>query len=752
MINRFPIARFLGPDGMRLTVAMLLATTLLATASNPVLAQTSGKGDDDPDGPVTVSRPVVQSTAQSPSRDLNAALARLAADPRNVPALFDAADAALKLGDSDAAIGFLTRANEVQPGNARTKALMGKAQLAAEDPVTAISSFDEAERAGADTFAMAADRALAYDLVGDNGRAQRWYQVALSRGADDEITRRYAMSLAIAGDRRGAEALLAPLIEKQDRAAWRTRTFAMAVTGGPDEAVAIAYASMPQDLAAGIAPYLRYMPRLTPAQQAAAANFGRFPRAADIGRDDPRVVQYAALNPRAPRVAEAGLIPSGAPLGPSAASTDKPSREKRRRPGRIETASITPAATRPAATVAPSTPPAAQTYASAALPPAQSAPVTTPPAKQVVPRPTVLSALDVPPGSTRPAVPAIRPAQQAASRPVSTPTPTTTIISSASTASATPMSGAAKPGFQQDLTAPPETRTTPPVQVATATTARTAPVPAAVPPQQSAPAASRPTVGSASSFDLAKVGSSTAAQNAPASTPAAASSTQAAPSAGQRAASAAATPAPPSPAQTAAAAPPPPRDLASLFKSFAPPEEERKAQVAAVDITRIAPKPNAKATKADARGERPDGPTDVSRIPAKETEKPASKETVKLGKDGKPLKDPKAAAKEAKEAKDAKAKKAAPSHSSRIWVQVLTGGNKDMMDNEWRRLVKEAPEVLRGRKPYLSPWRSNFRLLTGPFDSEADAQEFVTKLKKSGVSSYQWTSPAGQPVDTLSLK
>ncbi|MBB4615242.1 SPOR domain-containing protein [Novosphingobium taihuense] len=742
MINRFPIARFLGTGSMRLTVALLLAT-----ASAPVLAQASGKGDDDPDGPVSVSRPVVQSTAQSPTRDLNAALARLAADPRNVSALFDAADAALKLGDSDAAIGFLARADEVQPGNGRTKALLGKAQLVAENPVSAISSFDEAERAGADTFAMAADRALAYDLVGDNGRAQRWYQVALSRGANDEITRRYAMSLAIAGDRRGAEALLAPLIEKQDRAAWRTRTFAMAVTGGSDEAVAIAYASMPQDLAAGIAPYLRYMPRLTPSQQAAAANFGRFPRAADIGRDDPRVVQYAALNPRAPRMAEAGLIPSGAPLGPSSASTDKPSREKRRRPGRGETTAVATASARPVtATVAPAPVPS-QTYTSASPLPSATTPA--------VPRPTVLSALDVPPGSARPAVPPIRATQPAASRPVSTPTPTTTIAPSASTA--------ARPGFQQDLTAPPaETRTIALGQVAAATTvpprAATPPPQTVTQPQpsQTASAPQRSTLGTAGSFDLAKVGSTGTPQNAPGTVPPPVAMAAPAPLAVTQTAASAPTPpattapTPPAitpPVQTAAAAsPPPPRDLASLFKSFAPPEEERSAQVAAVDITRIAPKPTAKATKADARGERPDGPTDVSRIPAKEPEKPSAKEAVKLGKDGKPIKDPKAAA------KDAKTKKAAPSHPSRIWVQVLTGGNKDVMDNEWRRLVKEAPEVLRGRKPYLSPWRSNFRLLTGPFESEAEAQEFVTRLKKSGVSSYQWTSPAGQAVDTLSLK
>lgn len=180
-----------------------------------------------------------------------------------------------------------------------------------------------------------------------------------------------------------------------------------------------------------------------------------------------------------------------------------------------------------------------------------------------------------------------------------------------------------------------------------------------------------------------------------------------------------------------------------MFKAFEPPAEERSATVAAVDITRLPPKPVA---KADPRGERPDGPTDVSRTPAKETEKPSAK-------DAKSVKDAKAKdAKAAKDAKNAKSKKAQPSHPSRIWVQVLTGANKAVMDNEWRRLVKEAPELLRSKKPYLSPWRSNFRLLTGPFESEASAQEFVTKLKKSGVSSYQWTSPAGQAVDTLALK
>ncbi len=724
-----------------------LAGSLLLAASSPVaLAQV----DTAPDGRATVSRPVVQSTAPSPSRELNAALARLAGDPRDVSALYDAAEAALKLGDNEAAVGFLTRADEIQPGNGRTKALVGKAYLAAENPVDAIRAFDEAERAGADTFAMAAERALAYDLVGDNGRAQRWYQVALSRGPNDEITRRFAMSLAISGNRRGAEALLAPLIEKQDRAAWRTRTFAMAVTDGADEAVAIAYASMPQDLASGIAPYLRYMPRLTPAQQAAAANFGRFPRAADMGRDDPRVVQYAALNPRAPRIAESGLIPAGAPLGPTTASAsekpgrDKPSREKRRRPDRedrkVVLAQATPSTAPPVPSVRQSDPAPSPTPSPAPVAVAKP-PLATPS------RPAVLSALDVPPGAQRPPVPPIRPASPAAPssqpsallqpakpNPAPAPVPPTAPTVRTAETSAQPAVAPAPPPVSGsfDLARVANSNIAPPPSTTpTATAPRPTVPPAAVPATSSSPIS-------------AAVAAAPPQQSA---TPASSAAIYAGASFAQPAALA---PVPVQAATAPVAAPPTapqPTDFASMFRSFEPPAEERVATVAAVDITRLPPKA---AAKPDPRGERPDGPTDVSRTPTREL----AKDTVKES--GKPsAKDAKTAAKEAKSAKDAKetkAKKAPPSHPSRIWVQVLTGANKDVMDNEWRRLVKEAPELLRSRKPYLSPWRSNFRLLTGPFESEAAAQEFVTKLKKSGVSSYQWTSPAGQAVDTLPLK
>jgi Flp pilus assembly protein TadD len=166
----------------------------------------------------TVSRPVVQPVpAQSESgaqagrqpdrrsQALNAALARLARDPRNVEALLDAGTAAMALGDMDAALGFLRRADEIAPGNGQVKAQMGKALVRAKDPLGAIRAFDEAQRGGANPADFAADRGLALDLVGDNFLAQQYYRQSLARSNDAEVTRRLALSLAISGNRNEAE-------------------------------------------------------------------------------------------------------------------------------------------------------------------------------------------------------------------------------------------------------------------------------------------------------------------------------------------------------------------------------------------------------------------------------------------------------------------------------------------------------------------------------------------------------------------
>jgi len=119
------------------------------------------------------------------------------------------------------------------------------------------------------------------------------------------------------------------------------------------------------------------------------------------------------------------------------------------------------------------------------------------------------------------------------------------------------------------------------------------------------------------------------------------------------------------------------------------------------------------------RGARPDGPTAVSRT----QDKPAKGKT----------------------------KVEVPTHPSRIWAQVATGGNRAALPTDWRRLVRAAPEAFRGKRAYITPWRSNFRLLAGPFESEAAAQTFLNQLGRANIEGFLWNSPAGQAVDVLAV-
>ncbi len=208
-----------------------LATLLCAVASvslAPAQAQEEG-----PEAPETgySSLDVAQPKG---TRELQNALQRLALYPGDIDALIDAGNAALLLQDPQAAIGFFARADEMSPGNGRVKAGLGSALLLNENPYEALRLFDEAKKLGVPDTVYAADRGLAYDLVGNSNAAQDDYELALRRGADDETIRRYALSLGISGDRAAAEAQLDPLLRKRDAAAWRTRAFVLAISGDPE--------------------------------------------------------------------------------------------------------------------------------------------------------------------------------------------------------------------------------------------------------------------------------------------------------------------------------------------------------------------------------------------------------------------------------------------------------------------------------------------------------------------------------------
>ncbi len=273
--------------------------------------------------PYALAQEVVQGLPAQESAELRDALQRLSRNPENVSALLEAGNASLALDDVEAALGFFSRAQAERPED--ESVLTGLALVAVRrgEGSIAVQLFDNASAAGASLSPYAAERGLAYDLVGNNARAQRLYRQALSREESDEVIRRLALSYAISGDGAASEATLLPLLQRQDRSAFRSRAFALAILGQDDEAVTIAETMLPPRLSGRLEPYLRYMPRLTRAQQAAAANLGRFPPAADIGRDTAQVLAMAdeVEEPAQPVLASADrLTPSGAPLGPPVAT------------------------------------------------------------------------------------------------------------------------------------------------------------------------------------------------------------------------------------------------------------------------------------------------------------------------------------------------------------------------------------------------------------------------------------------------
>lgn len=275
---------------LRLGLA-LLAGGLAFTAAVPVAAQTGTSGY---------------------SEDAGSALSRhlktLATAPRSLSALLGAGEAALELGDAQAAATFYARAEEVAPRDGRVKAGLGSAFLAMEQVPAALKFFEDARALGAPEGEYAADRGLAHDLTGNNAQAQRDYELAMRTADTPEVRRRLALSKAISGDRAGALAIIDEQLRRQDRSAWRVRAFILALTGDAEGATAAVRAVMPGQ-AAAMEPFLARLPMLSPAGRAMAVHFGHFP--ADIAAM--QVVQAPQQYTSAPQAAPRHEPPAAAP-------------------------------------------------------------------------------------------------------------------------------------------------------------------------------------------------------------------------------------------------------------------------------------------------------------------------------------------------------------------------------------------------------------------------------------------------------
>lgn len=209
-----------------------------------------------------------------------AALARyvraLADDPKDFHSLIGAGRAALELGDTQAAAGFFAHADEVDPRSPEPQEGMGAVSVANGDAAAAIPYFTRARQLGATDAMLGSDRGLAYDMLGEQSKAEADYRAALAGPDSDSARRRLSLSLAISGDRAAALETLAPLSAKGDSTAMRVRAFILALTGDANGAMAAVDAAMPGSWAR-VAPFLQRLPSLRPGQKAAAVNLGIFP-------------------------------------------------------------------------------------------------------------------------------------------------------------------------------------------------------------------------------------------------------------------------------------------------------------------------------------------------------------------------------------------------------------------------------------------------------------------------------------------
>jgi tetratricopeptide (TPR) repeat protein len=639
--------------------------------------------------------------------ELAAQMRQLAADPQNLSALIRAGELTLRLDDNSAAAGFFARAERLDPRNARIKAGLGSLLVGEERPGEALRRFAEAEALGADARNFAADRGLAYDLIGEQDRAQREYRAALRAASADETVRRYALSLGISGKRDEAFAVLEPLLRRSDRGAWRSRAFILAMSGDQTGATQIATSMLPPGMAQGLQPFFDRLPSLPAADRAFAVHFGEIRPTRERLADVRLIPPLAALgpDPYAPRAVAA------VPASPPAASSRDDRRKARRRKG---------VAVEIAAALPPPLPAPPAYVASSALDDEPLAPA----ASTLPPRPNYGQAMVQPlPGVSMASNPTPRPSVSVSAASVAPPPAATPPV--AKRATTAPSTAAPFPVAGPPATVLAEHDTRVPAIISR-------PSPTVAPTEDSSGDDEPPAVSAGTSVATA---SPTPVQGQPvpptvfAAVPGAAT---VAPPPSAAVVTVQAVPTAPEPTVSlpVAARAKPVRSedsiLASIIAGIKVPADERPAASLATRPTRSAV-------------EAPEKPAIAPTPPGKPGTKAADAA--------------KKAAAAAKKAADEK-KRNDPKllEPARIWVQVAGGANDAALVMAWNTMKGRAPAAFKGKQGWTTPLRATHRVLAGPFKTDEEARAFVNLLAKSGVQAFTFTSEAGQKITKLSTK
>ncbi|BCA64281.1 hypothetical protein HMP09_3515 [Sphingomonas sp. HMP9] len=695
---------------------------------------------------------VVQAIPGTTDADrLGDVMRQLASNPRNVDALIKAGDLSMGLGDLSGAAALFARAEKVNPRDGRAKAGMASILVRSERPGEALRYYAQAEGLGLDPRNFAADRGLAYDLIGQQDRAQRDYRVALRDAPDDETIRRYALSLGISGKPELAIQQLNPLLLKSDRGAWRSRAFIIAMNGDVAGAEKIATTMMPAGTAQGLQPFFRRLPSLPASDRAFAVHFGEVhatpARLADARMAPP--LGILAADPTAP-VMLAAVTPQ-----PTVAATTgkKDKRDRRAKPDRVQMAAVTRA---------PSTPVPAPM--SGAIPT-----TTTPRTTTSVPAPTTYTApvqlaaapmQMVQPLPARTAQPAPQPSYPAPTVAVQGARINPAAEANSVVAATIPSSTASVPAASVARVLPaPSTVGTLPQSVTT----QMAAIPAGQPridPTRAANAlaasasASPVSSGSVQPSPIQQV---PLQQYAPVQ-----SASTATPTPGFTSSS---TPAPVAPTAVAAVAP--------RTHAVAVSEDSILARIVAglsipaseLDVAPMHPVPVVTPAALPVSD-------DAERVLAEakaKTERDAAAKAIAADKkaaldkkaaarkaiaDKKALAEKKAAAAEklATDKAAAEEKRIARANPERIWVQVSTGATEGDLPKAWKKAKAKAPTAFGSRAGWTAPWKATNRVLAGPFKTDAEARTFVNQLAKDGVPTFTFTSDAGEIITKLPAK
>lgn len=633
----------------------------------------------------------------SAQQQLTASLARIAADSSDWVALSQAGRAAIVLGDGRAALGFLARAEALNSRDPTIKAALGAAMVLLEEPQGAMRYFDAAVSAGGLDRAYLGDRGLAFDLLGNQARAQADYAVAIQSHPSAELTRRYAISLGIAGQTDQAVQMLGSLLRAQDRAAWRSRAMILAMNGRSEEARQIARATMPAQLAQGIDPYLGLMDRLTPAQLAFASHFGRFPPY-DTVRAQPQRASAVRVAATAPVAGPAATGRSRDRAGTnrtrdrSAGNTD--SRASSRSSSRSNRRATAPAAT-------PAPPPVVVARADPYVPGITAAP---PP----------------PSTTTRPAVPTVsRPVVQPLA-PAPGPADTLTIAAPATPQATAPVTTVAS--------------STPPTTPAPAPAAAAAPLPQ--PPAERLASAIPPSLSTGGTGQPAPVQGPPDAQGpgftslaGPAATPPISSAPVASETSAM--ASAAATVAPAAlPTATDGSTVVPGWSLDTLVQSLEEPAAESPATAQGLSLAEI------EAIAAERLRQQEQQAAEARARARAQAEARAREQAEVQARE-------RAAAEAERRAEQERLRR----HPARVWFQIATGADPSALAFDCRRLQRQYTQAFGSQTCSTAVWNRTRRLLVGPFRNAAAAREWGTAYARAGGNAgFVWNSDAGEEV------